>query len=151
MPELALGFSIGAGFSLVLSCIFYFIQIRRYNSKEFLIVQENLKLAELRWNDLEGRLEKWTAEGTEAEINKAKHTFFLFGCAAVVLSWLGLFFLLLMWFSIEKLIKNRIANYIFTSEISKKVLSAEQMRDFGLKLEGLGFDSLIFQAQANNQ
>src|SRR4051794_33035667 len=100
MPELALSFCVGAVLSLICSILFYYFQTSRYHLAEFKVLQENLKLINFRWNDLEGRLEKWDESAEQKEVQKAKNTYLLFSIAAVVLSWLGLFFLILMWVSL---------------------------------------------------
>lgn len=150
MPELAAGFCIGAGLSLVTAFLFFLSQIKYYKSTTLRTLQSNLRLLKLRWNELDGRLEPYHEDADSAELTRAKSNFLIFGVFAVLLSWAGWIFLLLMWFSIEKLVKNRLEDHLLASDIAKRHFTTDEMRDFWLKLQGAGFDSLPVTEQANS-
>jgi len=150
MPELAAGFCIGAAFSLITSFLFFYSHLQVYKSPHYRTLQNNLQLLNVRWSEIEGRLEKYEDGAESMEISRSKSSFLIFGVFAVLLSWVGLFFLLLMWFSIKKLVKNRLEDYLFGSEAAQKQLTLKEMRDFWLKLQGAGFDSLPVTEQASN-
>lgn len=150
MPELAAGFAIGAGLSFITSFFFFYTQLQTYQSTSYRILQNNLKLLNLRWNELDGRLEKYADNAESSEIYRAKNSFLIFGIFAVILSWAGLFFLLLMWFSIRQLVKNRLEDYLLESDLVKRPFTIDEMRTFWQTLQGAGFDSLPVPEQANN-
>ncbi|MCC2680376.1 MAG: hypothetical protein K0R29_2952 [Pseudobdellovibrio sp.] len=150
MPELAAGYCIGAALSLVTTFLFFYTHLKIYKNPRYRTLQNNLQLLKVRWSEIDGRLEKFSEGAEEEEVSRAKNSFLIFGIFAVILSWAGLFFLLLMWFSIKKLVKNRLEDYLFASEAAQKQFSKQEMRDFWLKLQSAGFDSLPVTEQANS-
>lgn len=140
MPELAAGFAIGAALSLIASFLFAYFQLSKYRSLRYLNIQKNLAVIGFRWNDLEGRLEPDQPGANKREVSKARNTYIMFGAAATVLSWLGLFFLLLMWVSITKLVKNRLEIHIFDSVLAKAQQTENDIQAFMQQLKSLGFD-----------
>jgi hypothetical protein len=134
VPELAAGFLVGAVFALATGLIFTLTQLSKYRSSQYLLIQKNLELIGLRWNDLEGCVgpikEEFTSEQqTFYEVNKARTTYYLFTTAAVLLSWLGFVFLLLMWVSIKKLVRNRNEENLFASPLAFQALDAGRVKE----------------------
>ena len=140
MPELAAAFSTGLVVSLITSLLFAFLQLKRYRSKPYLQLQKNLALINLQWNDLNGNLQDYNEKQVEAEIRKARHTYFFIGCMATILSWFGLFFLILMWVSVKKLIKNRLEVYLFSGDLAQTDLTTEQVQAQYEIFKTLAFD-----------
>lgn len=151
MPELAFMFSVGSFLSLLTAIVFAYTQLSKYKSKAYLQLQQNLARLKLRYNDIESSVQKISSEHLELieaevksaqkkEISRAKTTYTLFGFAAVILSWLGFVFLLLMWFSVAKLVKSRLETALFESELVLNDLSAEQANKAWLEIKALGFD-----------
>lgn len=137
MPELAALFLMGSTASFLTALFFAYSQLSKYKSKSFLQLQKNLGLVQLRYSDIESSVQSLNGdvENVEAEIKnalqidkqKAKSTYILFGFFAVFLSWLGLVFLVLMWVSLAKLVKNRLEEALMSSELSQKDLPREQV------------------------
>ena len=133
MPELAAITLVGSILSLIVGILFGIIEISRYNKTHYKTLQQNLALINLRWNDLEGAAENLPIgrqqELHEKEIRKAKRTYMIFTFAGVLLSWLGLFLLILMWISVKKLIKNRLERNVFNSNLVTEVLKPDQVTE----------------------
>ena len=127
MPELAFVFIIGVLLSLVTGSCFTYLYLSKYKSPHYIVLQKNLIKINLRWNDLEGCTENFIEEANELEYVKARSTYMIFSLVCVILSWLGFVLLLIMWVSIEKLIKNKIEKEIFASEMVLKDLNSEQV------------------------
>ena len=137
MPELAALFLIGSTASLLTAVAFAYFQLSKYKSPSNLQLQKNLGLLRLRYNDIESSVESLNAEvenveteiwqALKAEKQKAQSTYILFGFFAVFLSWLGFVFLVLMWVSLAKLVRNRLEEALMSSELSKKDLPREQV------------------------
>ncbi len=117
MPELFFIFVLGSLVSLMTGGLLIFLQLSKYKSKNYLLLQKNLKKINLRWNDLEGDTETFSDVSEENEIQKARTTYILFCLVGVILSWLGFFILLIIWISIKKLIVNRLERQLFNSEL----------------------------------
>ena len=131
MPELAAVFLLGSVFSLVTAALFTFWQMRHYSSLKFQTLQKNLAKIGLRWNDLNSGAEE-VSEGhqkllEEKERSRAFHTYLIFGTIGVVLSWFGLFLLLMMWVSLKKLVKSRLEERLFDGELVMKDLDAVEV------------------------
>ena len=118
MPELAIIYSVGCLFSLIVGCVFSLQQRAQYKSEKFLKLQRNLKQINLRYNDLESAIEDNIEGASVKEYSRARNTYMLFTSAATILSWLGLFFLILLWFSIKKLISNKTEIKLFASKLA---------------------------------
>ncbi len=140
MPELAAAFTVGALLSLITSLLFGFVQLRRYSSATYLQLQKNLALINLQWHDLNGCLQEFKENQIKNETKKAKTTYFFIGAFAVLLSWLGFFFLILMWVSVKKLIKNRLEVYLFSSALAQGELTSSQVQAHYATFKSLGFD-----------
>lgn len=152
MPELAFMFSVGSLASLLTALAFAYTQLAKYKSKSYLQLQQNLAQLKLRYSDIESSVQKINSEvladienevklAQKKEISRAKTTYSLFGFAAVILSWLGFLFLVLMWFSVAKLVRNRLEEALFDSQLAQSALSAEQANKAWLEIKSLGFDS----------
>lgn len=111
-----------------------------YRRSDYLILQSNLNQVGKRWSQLSGRVELLSESVTdEEEKQKVQTTFILFGFAAVVLSWLGFIFLVLIWVSIKKFLNNRLEEALFSSELASKELGLTQVElEWGkIKAEGV--------------
>lgn len=104
-----------------------FLQLAKYSSSSFLMVQKNLQKVDLRWNDLEGSTEPVAADSTEKEIQKARTTYIVFCLFGTMLSWAGFLILLIIWVSIKKLIVNKLEKQLFTSELALLELDRSQV------------------------
>ena len=127
MPELFAIFLLGSILSLITGLIMLFLQLAKYRSDRFLMVQKNLQKIDLRWNDLEGGTEPVAARSTENEIARARTTYILCCLFAMMFSWAGFFVLLLIWVSIKKLIVNKLEKQLFTSELALLELDRAQV------------------------
>ena len=122
MPELAFGILIGALLSLITGIIIYFSELRKYKSPEFLVLEKNLRLIGKRWNDLDKSIDDYTPKGKHAEANRQINTILMITGVAILLSWLGFFFYLLIYVSIKKLGRNRLSDKVFDSLLVQKEL-----------------------------
>lgn len=127
MPELFVIFILGSVVSLLTGLIMLFLQLAKYSSSRFIMVQKNLQKVNLRWNDLEGSTEPAVADSTAKEIEKARTTYILFCLFGMMLSWAGFFILLIIWVSIKKLIVNKLEKQLFTSELALIELDRAQV------------------------
>lgn len=124
MPELVALFSVGALLSLITGSLFAFLQMARYRSAAYQFVQGNLAKIGLRWNELEGGPGPYDDGLNRRELRRARTTYTVFTLIAVLLSWLGFVFLLLMWVSLRKLVKSRLESELFASELARGDLPA---------------------------
>ena len=107
-------------------------QRANFHSKSYSILQKNLQKINLRWNELNLSLDKLdtsiaakAADELQAEeYDKARISSVLFLSWACVLSWLGLFFLIMIWISLHFLGKSRLRTKLFASQLSHGELDA---------------------------
>lgn len=140
MPELAAFYSVGVLCSFIATLFFAITEMGFYRRSDYLILQSNLNQVGKRWSQLSGRVELLSESVTdEEEKQKVQTTFILFGFAAVVLSWLGFIFLVLIWVSIKKFLNNRLEEALFSSELASKELGLTQVElEWGkIKAEGV--------------
>ena len=140
MPELAFVFSIGCLGALVASIFFYISELRFYKRLDFLTLQQNLKCIDLRWNQLSGQIESYTENSFRDEMSKARRTYLIFGFASVVLSWVGLLFLVTIWLSLKLMIKNRLFNALIFSTLAETALTKAEVQIKWSEIKSLGFD-----------
>ena len=134
MPELAAVFLLGSVLSLVTAGLFTFWQMQHYQSYKFQTLQKNLGKIGLRWNDLNSGAEEISEGREEKEKSRALLTYIIFGIIGVVLSWFGLFLLLMMWVSLKKLVKSRLEERIFDGELVLKDLEAPDVARLWIEL-----------------
>lgn len=131
MPELAVMYSVGALVSMIVGIIFGLKQRAKYHDPANLCLQKNLRKIGYRWNELNLSVDKMPDSFDEdpdvIEYNKARFTSILFTTAAVAFSWLGLFFMILMWFSLKLLKKSRAEKALLASPLSLKELAAQDV------------------------
>lgn len=141
MPELAALYSVGVLCSLVATIFFAITEMNFYRRQDYLLLQRNLNQIGQRWSQLSGRIEK-IAESTtdEEEKQKVQTTFLLFGFAAVILSWLGFVFLVLIWISMKKFLNNRLEEALFESQLALKPLDLNQVELEWAKIKAVAVD-----------
>lgn len=141
MPELAAFYSVGVLCSFVATVFFAVTEMNFYRREDYLLLQRNLNQVGERWSQLSGRVEKLSESTTdEEEKQKVQMTFILFGFAAVILSWLGFIFLVLIWVSMKKFLNKRLEEALFSSELASKELNLAQVELEWSKIKSLGFD-----------
>lgn len=133
MPELVAMYSVGLVVSMIVGIIFGLKQRSKYHDPAIKHLQKNLRKIGFRWNELNLAVEKMPASFDEdpdlTEYKKARFTSILFTTAAVLFSWLGCFFLILMWFSLKLLNKSRVEKALLASPLSEKELAAQEVKE----------------------
>lgn len=129
MPEIAIIFAAGCLISLITGLLFSYLQLSRYSWEKYRTLQKNLSTIQLRWNDLEGAISEYATGQTMAEYKKAQTTYTIFTVVAVMLSWLGFVLLLLIWFSIRKLVKSNLEDALFASDLAQQELGVNEVRE----------------------
>ncbi len=128
MPELAALIAIGATMSVLTGIVIYICELRKYKSFEFVNLEKNLQQIDKRWNDLNKTFEVYAKDGKKIEVNKQINTILTITFVAMLLSWLGFFFYLLIYLSIKKLGRNRLSDKVFDSVLVQKNLPADQVQ-----------------------
>ena len=130
MPELAAFYFFGFFASLVIGVFFGILQRKKYHSHGYLMLQKNLKLIDLRWNDLNLSVEKIKGDQQQAsEYEKARFTSFSIIFIGMLLSWLGLIFLIVIWASLKLIGNSRLEKKIYSSPLTKHALSQDEARN----------------------
>lgn len=138
MPELAAMYLVGAVVSMIVGLAFGLKQRAKYHKSSTLCLQKNLKKIGYRWNDLNLSVEAIVedAEGADqAEYKKARFTSILFTIVAVAFSWIGLFFLIIMWVSLKFLMNSRAEKALLVSPLSSSELTISEIKNI--------FDQLV--------
>lgn len=130
MPELAAIYFLGFLASLVLGSIFGINQRAKYHSKSYLLLQKNLKLLNLRWNDLNLSVETFKDEHQQAkEYQKARLTSFSIILVGMLLSWLGLLFLVVIWTSLKLIGNSQLEKNIYASSLTESELTPDEVKN----------------------
>ncbi len=130
MPELAAFYFVGFFASLTLGVVFGIFQRAKYHSKPYLLLQRNLKLVNLRWNDLNLSVEILTNDHQQIkEYQKARLTSFSIIFVGVLLSWVGLFFLIVIWISLKLIGNSRLEKNIYASTLTSQELTPIEVKD----------------------
>lgn len=125
MPELAASYAIGALVTLMMVLFVLWREYRTVHSLAYRQLQQNLASIDKKWSDsLDKIVETQTQEGTSFLKSMG-----IFGVFCVFLSWLGLFFFILIYVSIRVLTRS-IRSQLLTSELAQKQLSPEQIQIF---------------------
>jgi len=130
MPELAAMYSVGALISMIVATLFALRQRAKYFDPRMVRLQKNLNLIGYRWNDLNLSVDPLGTDPAQAELaeyKKARATTIIFAVMSVIFSWGGLFFILLMWMSLNLLNKSKAKKILLESPLSEsEELTAQQ-------------------------
>lgn len=141
MPELAAFYSVGVLCSFIATLFFAITEMNFYRRQDYLVLQSNLNQVGQRWSQLSGRVELLSESITdEEERQKVQTTFLLFGFVAVILSWVGFIFLVLIWVSVKKFLNNRLEEALFSSELASQKLELAQIELEWSKIQSEGVD-----------
>ncbi len=130
MPELAAFYFLGFVASLVIGVFFGIHQRKKYYSSGYLQLQKNLKLIAFRWNDLNLSVEKLQGDYQQvSEYKKARFTSFSIILVGMLLSWLGLLFLIVIWTSLKLIGNSRLEKKLYASPLAKRELSQDEVQN----------------------
>jgi hypothetical protein len=128
MPELAAVYFVGLVACLALTILYVFLRKRRRQTRAAETVQTNLRKADFYWSDSRDAVVKWNPEANELEATKSQKAIALTGSVLALLSWAGVFFLLIIMLSERFLARSRRERRLFGSQIAKNPsLSREQV------------------------
>ena len=123
MPELAASYVLGA---TITSMVFAFILFREYRilkSPAYHQLQKNLQQIQLRWSDsMDKIVDMHLPEGLGFMKSMG-----IFGVFCIFLSWLGLFFFLLIYVSI-RVFSHSPRQHLLQSALGEKSLNADQIQ-----------------------
>ncbi|MFZ4402917.1 MAG: hypothetical protein ACOYOK_02335 [Pseudobdellovibrionaceae bacterium] len=137
-PELALAYTVGlipsGGFSL-----FHFLYHKRKSKSAAMIqLQNNLKKCNYFWSENTGTIEIYSTELQLKDQQQQRSTYILICSTATLLSWLGLFFHLIVFFSLNYIAISRNEKKIFSSALVDQDLSIENVEDLLKELTNKG-------------
>jgi hypothetical protein len=127
-PEIAAVYVIGMIPGGLFSTFHYLRRKARSTSRASRQLQSNLKKINLCWIDLHGEVAAYRLDIESFQSEALKKTFLLGTVATMAASWLGLFFHLLVFFSLEKFAVSRFESRLFQSDLVQTELSAQQVQ-----------------------
>lgn len=125
-PELAIAYVAGWAPSLAVSGLHLYLQRRRYNSDSYKMVQENLRHLGLSWSDTESSIQAWSEDSSFKDLEASRRTIFMLAAFSFFLSWAGMFFHLIVIFSLHVFAVSRLEKAVFSSKLSQRPLSARE-------------------------
>ena len=129
MPELAAVYTVGFVACLALTMLYVFLRERRRQSHGAQQVQLNLAKAGLYWSDSADAIIALAPTSAIDERNRSKKAIGTTGLILSLLSWLGVFFLLIIMLSERFLARSRRELKLFNSElVHAPDLDATQVR-----------------------
>jgi hypothetical protein len=131
MPELAAAYTVGFLLCLMLTTLYIFLRERRRSSRAALTVQKNLKKLNLFWSDSTDQILVLESDSAEAEARKSRSAIGITGFILSLLSWAGVFFLLVIMLSERFLARSRRERRLFGSLLAlDSSLDATKVRQF---------------------
>jgi hypothetical protein len=129
VPELAAAYTVGFVACLALTMLYVFLRERRRHSHGAKCVQSNLAKLGLYWSDSADAIVPLTPTSADDESMRSKKTIGYTGLILSLLSWLGVFFLLVIMLSERFLARSRRERHLFTSElVCNPSLDANEVR-----------------------
>lgn len=129
MPELAAVYSVGFLVCLILTMIYVFLRERRRHSLGARNVQTNLAKLNLYWSDSADAVVPLTETSAEEEARRSQRTIGYTGLILSLLSWLGVFFLLVIMLSERFFARSRRERNLFGSDLAHNPsLDASEVR-----------------------
>jgi hypothetical protein len=125
-PELAIAYVAGWAPSLAVSGLHLYLQRKRYQSVSYKTVQSNLRQVNLSWSDTESDLHVWSEESSLKDRESSRRTIFTLAAFSFFLSWAGMFFHLIVIFSLHVFAVSRLEKAVFSSKLSQRPLSARE-------------------------
>lgn len=123
MPELAASYVLGATITALVFAFVLFREHRILQSPTYHQLQKNLQLIQLRWSDSMDKI----VELHQYEGLGFMKSMGIFGVFCIFLSWLGLFFFLLIYFSI-RVFSHSPRQHLLQSPLAEKDLNADQVQ-----------------------
>lgn len=128
MPELAIGYSIGFIATLLFTLLFAFGSIQKATRPKATQLQKNLEKVNLFWSESRGALVAREPDSHNVEKNSLVKSVVITGALFTFLSWIGLIFLGVLYFSLITVGRSRLERNIFNSELVEKDLNPEQVQ-----------------------
>ncbi len=113
MPELAAAYSIGFVSCLILTIVYIYLRRRRRQSSAAQTLQGNLRKAGLFWSDESDTVAPWSSEAEATEARQSQKSVTYTGLILSLLSWAGVFFLLIIMLSERFFARSRRERRIF--------------------------------------
>lgn len=123
LPEMAVGYGIGMISSSVLGGLVYLRGHRRKNSRSMSLIQKNLEKKNAMWSSIEARIVVKDEARLVSEAEKESRTYWIIIISGIVLSWLGTFFLIIVFLSPL----TRKEKQILQSELAERELSVAEV------------------------
>ena len=105
------------------------LQSRKQKSLAMRQVQSNLKKIDMFWSDSESQIKDYFPGAEKSDAEKSIRSILISGLGFAFLSWLGLFFQLVLMISLRYLAVKRVEIRLFESELAEKDLDAVKSRE----------------------
>lgn len=138
MPELAAMYLAGSILSMIVGILFGLKQRAKYHRPHMIILQKNLNKIGFRWNELNMAVESRVdlpADIDDREYQKARFTSILFTIIAMIFSWLGSLFLVVIWISLNLLNRSRLEKALLASPLSSSELATDEVKNIFQELQ----------------
>lgn len=134
-PELAAAYVAGWIPSATVTGLQIWLHRKKVRSPAYRRMQENLRKVNMQWRESRSDLESYR-DGKEAQDLAAyEKNLLLMGTFFLFLSWLGVFFNLLVLFSVHSLAVSRKERKLFSSDLTAQDLSASQIQEILKELD----------------
>lgn len=129
MPELAAIYAVGILSSLILTMVALAGTHRRRSSQALVNLNTNLARIGLFWSDHRDDLVAWTASAEHDERRSLSRSLLISGTVLSTLSWVGLVFLSILFFSARFLARSRLERNLLSSELAHTPYLASHVVD----------------------
>lgn len=136
-PEIGITYIAGIIPSIGVSIFHYRSQLSKINSPPYKMIQNNLMKINKFWADYSGEIQDLTVSNPENDFNNFKKGLLLSSYIFVLLSWIGFFFHLIVFYSLRNLARPIIERHLLNSDLSKKNLSKEEVLTIAAELASI--------------
>lgn len=138
MPELAAAYTLGFVCCLALTLLYVFLRERRRHSASALVLQSNLRKLNLFWSDSADAIIPLQSDSVAQERRRSQTTIGYLGLVLSLLSWGGLFFMLIIMLSERFFARSRRERRLFGSRLAQdSTIPASEVRSLLRELDVL--------------
>lgn len=127
-PELAVAYVVGWVPSCFVTGLHFYSHRKKVRSESYQQLQRNLHKVGLSWREAHSNIEEFKEGKEDHDLRNYEKNLLLMGAAFFLLSWAGVIFNLIVFFSVHSWAVSRKERQIFSSDLTSKELSPDQVQ-----------------------
>lgn len=128
-PELAIAYVVGWVPSTLVTGLHFWTHRKKVKSAPYLQLQSNLHKVGLSWREAHSEIEEFQEGKEKHDLANYEKNLLLMGAAFFLMSWAGVIFNLIVFFSVHSWAVSRKERSLFASELCTRDLSAIEVKN----------------------